>query len=352
MTDLPFMPMYWPKFFQATAFKLTFEQKGCYALLLGHAWGNDGVLPDDDQRIANTLGISPRKWAALKAPIMAFWYKDENGNWSQEKMRREYDRARQKVETNRINGGKGGRPEKNPKRPEVEDMLPHMSARNDVEVAGQMEKKHNDFNETAKANGFYSINHSDNHLRVKTLEKESSSSKDARAIEPPAEPDERDDDDFLIKKLVKALSPTVPELVVRNGIGAVRSLLAEGCDLDADILPEYAEISGALKAPIRTLDSPKWDDRVRVRRDLRLNAPLVEPAPPPEKYEFVRADSPIWGACCALSGHKKNFASPTRDKDGQFLGDGWSFKVSIIVAAKSPPLPLPRPAAPNHGALH
>lgn len=68
---------------------LTLEEHGAYHLLLLIAWrAPNCVLPDDDKRIAQMLGITPKKWAGLRPTIMAFWTRTENG-WEQKRQTKE-----------------------------------------------------------------------------------------------------------------------------------------------------------------------------------------------------------------------------------------------------------------------
>jgi uncharacterized protein YdaU (DUF1376 family) len=68
---------------------LTLEEHGAYHLLLLIAWRSpDCTLPDDDRRLAQMLGVTARKWAALKPVIMGFWTLAENG-WEQKRLTKE-----------------------------------------------------------------------------------------------------------------------------------------------------------------------------------------------------------------------------------------------------------------------
>lgn len=59
---------------------LTLEEHGAYFKLLLIAWRSPHcALPDDDRRIATMLGITPKKWAALRPSVMAFWTRTEHG---------------------------------------------------------------------------------------------------------------------------------------------------------------------------------------------------------------------------------------------------------------------------------
>lgn len=68
---------------------LTLEEHGAYHLLLLIAWRSpECALPSDDKRLAQMLGITAKKWAALKPSIMAFWTLTETG-WEQKRLTKE-----------------------------------------------------------------------------------------------------------------------------------------------------------------------------------------------------------------------------------------------------------------------
>jgi uncharacterized protein YdaU (DUF1376 family) len=86
---------------------LTLEEHGAYHLLLLIAWRSpDCVLPNDDRRLAQMLGITPKKWTSLKPTITAFWTLTERGweqkrltkerRWVEEKSRKNSNAAKQK----------------------------------------------------------------------------------------------------------------------------------------------------------------------------------------------------------------------------------------------------------------
>jgi uncharacterized protein YdaU (DUF1376 family) len=294
---LPSMPMFWGDFFNDTALKLTGEEAAYYAILLGHAWLNGGKIPDNDAMIANAIRVTPRKWASLKGPIMALWGKDDGGNYVQSRLNREYNYVTKKVETNRDNGSLGGRP--------------------------KSDKKPNDINKTEKrtvSNGLTEritepITETKANLHPYPKE-ESSSSKEALETETGDPPNGVDDDD-LIGKIQKALGPKAPPNVVRSGLPLLRSLLAEGCDLERDLLVELSDIGSHLTAPLRTMNAPRWAEQVRARRDARLAAP--ERRPPP-KLVFVAIETPQWQAWDAEYKRLQGKSPPT-GKDGK----GWHF---------------------------
>lgn len=68
---------------------LTLEEHGAYHLLLLIAWRSPSCsLPDDDKRLSQMLGITPKKWAAIKPTVMAFWSHNEHG-WEQKRLTKE-----------------------------------------------------------------------------------------------------------------------------------------------------------------------------------------------------------------------------------------------------------------------
>lgn len=80
---------------------LTLEEHGAYHLLLLIAWRSPNcALPDDDKRIAQMLGVTPKKWAALKPVVMTFWTHTEHG-WEQKRLTKERRWVDEKSRKNR-----------------------------------------------------------------------------------------------------------------------------------------------------------------------------------------------------------------------------------------------------------
>jgi uncharacterized protein YdaU (DUF1376 family) len=80
---------------------LTTEEHGAYFLLMLAAWRQENCdLPNDDRKLARIVGLSGRKWAAIKSTIMEFW-KVENGRIFQSRLRKERAFVDQKSESNR-----------------------------------------------------------------------------------------------------------------------------------------------------------------------------------------------------------------------------------------------------------
>ncbi len=73
MATNPFLQLY-PGDYLAKTLHLTTIEHGAYLLLIMAAWGRkDCGLPDDDQFLARTVGLSTRKWKAIRPTIIEFW---------------------------------------------------------------------------------------------------------------------------------------------------------------------------------------------------------------------------------------------------------------------------------------
>jgi uncharacterized protein YdaU (DUF1376 family) len=80
---------------------LTTEEHGAYFLLLLAAWRQDDcALPDADSKLARIVGMTTRKWKAIRPTLMEFWTV-ENGRIYQPRLRREHDFVCKKSESNR-----------------------------------------------------------------------------------------------------------------------------------------------------------------------------------------------------------------------------------------------------------
>jgi uncharacterized protein YdaU (DUF1376 family) len=108
MSQAPSMPMFWDAYIGDTT-HLTIEEHGAYLLLLGAMWRRNGWVPDDDRDIARILGITAAKWRKIKhriGPFLTF----RNGQISQKNLLKIWKNTQEKIEKNRKNGAKGGRP--------------------------------------------------------------------------------------------------------------------------------------------------------------------------------------------------------------------------------------------------
>lgn len=70
-------PAYLPLFgsdYLADTRHLSTEEHGAYLLLMIAAWRQDDCgLPCDDKKLARIVGLSPRKWMAMRDTILEFW---------------------------------------------------------------------------------------------------------------------------------------------------------------------------------------------------------------------------------------------------------------------------------------
>ncbi|MEP1495075.1 DUF1376 domain-containing protein [Pseudophaeobacter sp.] len=108
MSKAPSMPMYWDAYLADTT-HLTTEEHGAYMLLLGAMWRRNGWVPDDDRDNARILGLTVGKWRKIKARLSDFLM-FQGGEISQKKLLETWEKTQEKIEKNRSNGAKGGRP--------------------------------------------------------------------------------------------------------------------------------------------------------------------------------------------------------------------------------------------------
>ncbi|OAN76723.1 hypothetical protein A8B82_15120 [Sulfitobacter sp. EhC04] len=102
------MPMFWDAYIADTT-HLSTEEHGAYLLLIAAMWRRNGWVPDDDRDNARITGLSAAKWKRTKARIapMLIFERDEI---SQKKVLEIWQNTQEKIDKNRKNGAKGGRP--------------------------------------------------------------------------------------------------------------------------------------------------------------------------------------------------------------------------------------------------
>lgn len=105
------MPMYWDAYLADTT-HLSTEEHGAYLLLLAAMWRRNGSVPDNDTDNARIIGLSKAKWKKVKARLSDFLVV-RNGTISQKKLQETWDKTQEKIQKNRANGAKGGRPKSN-----------------------------------------------------------------------------------------------------------------------------------------------------------------------------------------------------------------------------------------------
>jgi uncharacterized protein YdaU (DUF1376 family) len=101
MSKLPSLPL-WVDEWTASTRHLDYEQRGVFLSLLILMWERPHCrIPNDDKWLSRRLGMSDAKVKKVARPIIADLCKS-SGNWiTQERLRKEYDYVRQKVEMNR-----------------------------------------------------------------------------------------------------------------------------------------------------------------------------------------------------------------------------------------------------------
>jgi hypothetical protein len=304
---------------------LTCLEHGAYGMLMRHYY-TVGSLPKADRSLAAICRLSLPQWKAIRPTIAEFF----DADWKQDRIERELAEFRAKSEVRAEAGRKGGRPKASGKPPDgpppgaaelpLDTKSPPKSEGDFLNPRGGADfDKSLETLEPTKAKAFNLVSFSFPELRKEIVEVESSSLEaSAREPEPapPAEPAKRDDDEILFQKVKSALGPKAPEPVVRLGIGSIRHWLAQGFDLERDVLPELRDIGSHLNQPLRTMNSPRWGEQVAARHKARVAREKANAAVP--KLVFVEQGSPQWDAWKAYRGK----GSPTCEKAGKA---GWWF---------------------------
>jgi len=110
MSQFPSLPLFTDAYFGDTK-HLTCEEHGAYLQLLMIAWRSPGCgIPNDDAKIARMIGLSAKRWQAIKPTIMAFWSLDEDGFWRQSRLTKERRWVAERSEKRAAAGRMGGRP--------------------------------------------------------------------------------------------------------------------------------------------------------------------------------------------------------------------------------------------------
>lgn len=109
MTEFPSLPLFTDAYLADTR-HLTAQEHGAYLLLLMMAWRSpDCRLPDDDAKLAKWASVDARTWSRIKPTIMEFWT-PESGTWTQRRLAKEREFVSKRAEVARENGKQGGRP--------------------------------------------------------------------------------------------------------------------------------------------------------------------------------------------------------------------------------------------------
>jgi uncharacterized protein YdaU (DUF1376 family) len=106
MSAAPFMQLYVADYIGDTL-HLTTEQHGAYLLLLMAMWRAGGSLPNDEQKLARIVGLSPARWRRVNDDVLAFFDVSE-GEISQKRLTAEIEKAKEKSAKRAEAGAKGG----------------------------------------------------------------------------------------------------------------------------------------------------------------------------------------------------------------------------------------------------
>lgn len=102
----PFMQLYVADYLGDTR-HLTTEQHGAYLLLLMTMWRSDGVLPDDDKKLARIVGCTASRWAKIRDDVLAF-FTAKGGQLTNRRLTIELKKASEKSIKRAEAGTRGG----------------------------------------------------------------------------------------------------------------------------------------------------------------------------------------------------------------------------------------------------
>ena len=108
MSAPPYMNWYPADYLRDTRHLATAEMHGVYRLLLDECWMREGLLPDDDRKLAKLALITPAKWLKIKPEIMAFFTWTPDG-WRHKRVETELQRAAAAYARRAAAGAKGGK---------------------------------------------------------------------------------------------------------------------------------------------------------------------------------------------------------------------------------------------------
>lgn len=106
------MPLYVADYLRDTT-HLTRDQHGGYMLLLMACWNSGGRLPNDPGQLAAIARATPAEWRRM-APILLRFFQVDGEDIVHGRVVSEHQKAARLSEIRRQNGGKGGRPKKQP----------------------------------------------------------------------------------------------------------------------------------------------------------------------------------------------------------------------------------------------
>lgn len=106
MSEAPYMQLYVGDYLGDTR-HLTTEQHGAYLLLLMAMWTSDGILPNDEAKLARMAGLSVAKWRKIGPDVLEF-FTVEGATVTQKRLKKEREKWEKKSEARREAGKRGG----------------------------------------------------------------------------------------------------------------------------------------------------------------------------------------------------------------------------------------------------
>jgi uncharacterized protein YdaU (DUF1376 family) len=107
MSGQYFMPL-WTDAYLGDTKHLTTVQHGAYLLLLITMWRNGGSLPNDEKRLARTVGLQPDRWRKINKEVLAL-FEIEGDQITQKRLSLELKKTIDLTQKRATAGGAGGR---------------------------------------------------------------------------------------------------------------------------------------------------------------------------------------------------------------------------------------------------
>lgn len=182
MSKAPAMPLFCGDYLAATV-GLSLEQSGAFLHILMAIWASGGKpIADDDEFLARICRVTRDRWQKKIRPALAPLFDLSGGTWRNERLEREWTYVQGRIEAQRANGAKGGRPPKNGPNG------PNLPTENREENTKTSDAKPLKYNDTPKPNGYVSLNPIESTLPNSSTLHEEDTIRPADPIEPAAAP--------------------------------------------------------------------------------------------------------------------------------------------------------------------
>lgn len=265
MSQAPSMPMLWDAYLADTT-HLSTEEHGAYLLLLGAMWRRNGWVPDDDRDNARIIGMTPAKWRRTKERLRPLLMFADNGI-TQKNLLKIWKITQERIEKNRENGAKGGRP------------------------------KSSDNKDIGKANGYFSDNPNET-IPEPEPEPEIKEVVPAKAAttsaEQPRLSQAKSNDDDLLGMVMSAVGLTDGRTPT-HWMPPAASIHVERWRSELGLTAEQI-VDAAQQSRKRYPDppgGPKALDNVMRRLSAALKAPALESSPPPQSGLAPQQQAPL-----------------------------------------------------------